>query len=556
MARTKGRAVWLVALGSSLAIALVHCASAQVNVVLTATGRALAQQDTCASYGRRACRRNDACEWTGNTCVVPKNVCSGIQARRVGGVNKKSRCDGNPACRCSGGKRCGMCVASGVGAPSPTPTPTPTTDFETTGPCDTHFYVDKDLTCGKLLNTCANWAYVKCIKSGDSCTGASHTGGNPLIAGDSCSYIWDLHLLDVKLEDKATFPNIIGNNPCKSPFYVNKDLTCGKVLNTCGGWAELKCVQAGLACTGPSHTGPNALIAGDSCSYVWDGGSLVSMAGTRANNGADNPCSIGGIVFGGTIGKCIIEQLNVYAKEINDAIQGAIPADLGVVADGSAAGIVDLGVCTAKIDANYAVTSVKGLNKLSVGPYTENGKSSLDLVQAKAVVNVVGLTTAGSASVTGTCGDLPPASTAATASGMLVVPSNSATAAMKVTIYGAGDIVLGPNPKGEICLKFETQDIQIPQCSITSVDCDLKLCFGERCIPSTTVCPLVLSAVGVTSPVFCANLASDLESTFKKSIDNAINTSGKCASVAKCKNCMNVCIDGANTPTVNEPCKK
>merc|ERR1712072_439192 len=123
--------------------------------------------------------------------------------------------------------------------------------------------------------------------------------------------------------------------------------------------------------------------------------------------------------------------------------------------------------------------------------------------------------------------------------GMLVVPSNSATAAMKVTIYGAGDIVLGPNPKGEICLKFETQDIQIPQCSITSVDCDL-----------------VLSAVVVTSPVFCANLASDLESTFKKSIDNAINTSGKCASVAKCKNCMNVCIDGANTPTVNEPCKK
>ena len=555
MARTKGRAVWLVALGSSLAIALVHCASAQVNVVLTATGRALAQQDTCASYGRRACRRNDACEWTGNTCVVPKNVCSGIQARKVGGVNKKSRCDGNPACRCSGGKRCGMCVA-GVGAPSPTPTPTPTTDFETTGPCDTHFYVDKDLTCGKLLNTCANWAYVKCIKSGDSCTGASHTGGNPLIAGDSCSYIWDLHLLDVKLEDKATYPNIIGNNPCKSPFYVNKDLTCGKVLNTCGGWAELKCVQAGLACTGPSHTGPNALIAGDSCSYVWDGGSLVSVAGLQANNGADNPCSIQSIIKDPA--DCINEQLNHNSAQINEIIQKAIPADLGVVASDKEETSVDIGICTAKAYAQYAVTSVTGINNIMIGPYSEIAGSSITTVKETAVVTLPKTGVTADASAGCSCGVLSCPTVSGNAGGKVTMPSGSSQVAMNVNMEGI-ETINPTDPKGEVCLKFATQSLKIPSCSIVDVSCDLDLSikippFGPTIhIPAGVLCPVLSAAIDAISSTFCPSLASALEGTFKSSIDNAVNGAGKC-SKSDCKNCMNLCLNGFDTPKFNEVC--
>ena len=106
MARGKGRAVWFVALVLSLTLALAHRASAI----------------TCTSYAKKACRKNDACQWTGSSCVAPTDVCSGIQAKKVGGVSKKRRCNGKAECRCSGNKKCGTCVANvGVGAPSPSP---------------------------------------------------------------------------------------------------------------------------------------------------------------------------------------------------------------------------------------------------------------------------------------------------------------------------------------------------------------------------------------------------------------------------------------------------
>ena len=227
MARAKGRAVWFVALVLSLTIALALCASAQAN--------------SCASYGKKACRNNDSCEWTSGTCVVPKNVCSGIQANKVGGMSKRSRCTGNSACRCSKKKKCGTCVANvEVGTP------------ESGGPCDSPFYVNAGLTCGQVKNTCGGWKSLTCTQSGATCTGPDRTGGNALVAGEQCTYNWSEKM---------------GN--CDSPFYVNSGLTCGMVKNTCGGWKSLSCTKSGATCTGPDRTGPNALIAGEDCTYVW-----------------------------------------------------------------------------------------------------------------------------------------------------------------------------------------------------------------------------------------------------------------------------------------------
>ena len=156
MARGKGRAVWFVALVLSLTLALAHRASAI----------------TCSSYAKKACRKNDACQWTGSSCVAPTDVCSGIQAKKVGGVSKKRRCNGKAECRCSGNKKCGTCVANvGVGAPSPSPDGGPA--------CSSPWTVNPGLTCGMVKNTCADWKYLSCAQSGKTCTGADEHRGGP-----------------------------------------------------------------------------------------------------------------------------------------------------------------------------------------------------------------------------------------------------------------------------------------------------------------------------------------------------------------------------------------
>ena len=169
MARGKGRAVWFVALVLSLTLALAHRASAI----------------TCSSYAKKACRKNDACQWTGSSCVAPTDVCSGIQAKKVGGVSKKRRCNGKAECRCSGNKKCGTCVANvGVGAPSPSPDGGPA--------CSSPWTVNPGLTCGMVKNTCTStkWTGLSCTQSGATCTGPDRTGGGQLIAGEQCSYVW------------------------------------------------------------------------------------------------------------------------------------------------------------------------------------------------------------------------------------------------------------------------------------------------------------------------------------------------------------------------------
>ena len=229
MARGKGRAVWFVALVLSLTLALAHGASAV----------------TCSGYAKKACRKNDACQWTGSSCVAPTDVCSGIQAKKVGGVSKKRRCNGKAECRCSGNKKCGTCVANvGVGAPSPSPDGGPA--------CSSPWTVNPGLTCGMVKNTCADWKYLSCTQSGKTCTGPDRTGGNALIAGEYCSYVWPLKV-----------------DACSSPWKVNPGLTCGMVKNTCAKWKSLSCSQSGATCTGPDRTGGGQLVAGESCSYVW-----------------------------------------------------------------------------------------------------------------------------------------------------------------------------------------------------------------------------------------------------------------------------------------------
>ena len=177
MARGKGRAVWFVALVLSLTLALAHRASAI----------------TCSSYAKKACRKNDACQWTGSSCVAPTDVCSGIQAKKVGGVSKKRRCNGKAECRCSGNKKCGTCVANvGVGAPSPSPDGTPSLCYSP--------WTVTDQTCGNLktipclvpLNPPAeyDWKSLFCTQSGATCTGPDRTGGGQLVAGEQCSYVW------------------------------------------------------------------------------------------------------------------------------------------------------------------------------------------------------------------------------------------------------------------------------------------------------------------------------------------------------------------------------
>ena len=299
MARGKGRAVWFVALVLSLTLALAHGASAV----------------TCSGYAKKACRKNDACQWTGSSCVAPTDVCSGIQAKKVGGVSKKRRCNGKAECRCSGNKKCGTCVVNvGVGAPSPSPDGGPA--------CSSPWTVNPGLTCGMVKNTCADWKYLSCAQSGKTCTGADRTGGGQLVAGEQCSYVWTsdtvtagpdcrspfntgplgltcfqvapplfcggwVHLDCTKSGATCTGPERTGGNqpvafeectyawplkvenPCSSPFYVNSGLTCGSVANTCGGWNSLSCTKSGATCTGPDRTGGNALIAGEYCSYVW-----------------------------------------------------------------------------------------------------------------------------------------------------------------------------------------------------------------------------------------------------------------------------------------------
>ena len=237
MARGKGRAVWFVALVLSLTLALAHGASAV----------------TCSGYAKKACRKNDACQWTGSSCVAPTDVCSGIQAKKVGGVSKKRRCNGKPECRCSGNKKCGTCVANvGVGAPSPSPDGGPA--------CSSPWTVNPGLTCGMVKNTCADWKYLSCAQSGKTCTGADRTGGGQLVAGEQCSYVWTSDTV-------TTTPGPLAN--CGSPFLVNSGLTCGMVKNTCGGWTNLDCTKSGATCTGPDRTGGGQLIAGEECTYVW-----------------------------------------------------------------------------------------------------------------------------------------------------------------------------------------------------------------------------------------------------------------------------------------------
>ena len=169
MARGKGRAARFGALVLSLTLALAHRASAQVVA------------STCTSYAKRACRKNDACQWTGSSCVVPSDACSGIQAKKVGGVSKKRRCNGKTSCRCSKKKKCGPCVADvAVGAPSP----------DGVAACSSPWPVTPGLTCGMVKNTCADWISLSCTESGATCTGPDRTGGNQLIAGEMCTYIW------------------------------------------------------------------------------------------------------------------------------------------------------------------------------------------------------------------------------------------------------------------------------------------------------------------------------------------------------------------------------
>ena len=182
MARGKGRAVRFGALVLSLTLALAHRASAQVVA------------STCTSYAKRACRKNDACQWTGSSCVVPSDACSGIQAKKVGGVSKKRRCNGKTSCRCSKKKKCGPCVADvAVGAPNccdgvACSFPWPVTPGLTCGMVKITPSVPCDLTPPCICP--ADWISLSCIESGATCTGPDRTGGNQLIAGEMCTYIW------------------------------------------------------------------------------------------------------------------------------------------------------------------------------------------------------------------------------------------------------------------------------------------------------------------------------------------------------------------------------
>ena len=176
MARGKGRAVWFVALVLSLTLALAHGASAV----------------TCSGYAKKACRKNDACQWTGSSCVAPTDVCSGIQAKKVGGVSKKRRCNGKPECRCSGNKKCGTCVANvGVGAPSPSPDGTPSLCYSPWTVTDQTCWMVKTIPC---LDSHGieedDWITLSCTQSGATCTGPDRTGGGQLTPGDHCSYVW------------------------------------------------------------------------------------------------------------------------------------------------------------------------------------------------------------------------------------------------------------------------------------------------------------------------------------------------------------------------------
>ena len=138
MARGGGRAARLGALAVAAAIAIALGAVADAQVVV----------DPCLANKKKACLKLDSCQWTGKGggCKTPANMCAGIQKKKLGGVNKKRRCNGNPACRCSKKRKCGACVANVGVTPAPAPGPVadpapgppPNTKYTTAAWCATY----------------------------------------------------------------------------------------------------------------------------------------------------------------------------------------------------------------------------------------------------------------------------------------------------------------------------------------------------------------------------------------------------------------------------------
>merc|ERR1712072_1101702 len=142
-----------------------------------------------------------------NPCTSPFYVNSGLTCSAVGNT-----CGGwtylactKSGATCTGPSRTGGGqLIAGEQCSYVWPSATPAPFNADSKPCTSPFYVNSGLTCGMVKNTCGGWTNLDCTKSGATCTGPQHTGGDQLVAGEECTYVWP-----TKLE-----------NPCTSPFYV------------------------------------------------------------------------------------------------------------------------------------------------------------------------------------------------------------------------------------------------------------------------------------------------------------------------------------------------
>ena len=149
-------------------------------------------EEACPALGRHSCRRSASCLWEKErgrrgSCGPAGDVCEAVQGRK----RRRQRCEALIAegCACFG-RKCRTCLR---GRDPPAPDGPERCEADAGEQCIGTLTVPPGLTCAEALRGCDLLRFpvtLDCSASGSSTCGAD--GSDLLLAGDSCTYVWEL----------------------------------------------------------------------------------------------------------------------------------------------------------------------------------------------------------------------------------------------------------------------------------------------------------------------------------------------------------------------------
>ena len=482
----------------------------------------------CPALGRRSCRRSASCLWEKErgrrgSCGPAGDVCEAVQGRK----RRRQRCEALIAegCACFG-RKCRTCLR---GRDPPAPDGPERCEADAGEQCIGTLTVPPGLTCAEALRGCNTLNFpvsLNCKASGFSTCGAD---GSDLLAGDSCTYTWEM--------TRGLPPEYPGG----------------------AGTAESEGV---------------APVLSPADSYV---------ALPVADN--DGPCEAAYILDKGPW-ECITSILTRELDTLNDLIQEVIPHNLDVsdsVYKEKCKGCIYVPPTWCDLVMEGGLYKVIGLDTLEIQEFTDtdtgtndppwaSDKKDCDTKQCPwpewaRPINYVqeagdfrlknALATGKAKAKVTNC----VAGGSATSEITAEVGAKDAHADMRVYIMYNSAMLASPFIRNnEICLKFKSKQVKIKKCSLEVKECKfgkLKICYMGLCvkIPSGKMCNGVEKFIAsVILDPFCEDIMGALETTFKNSVDGALNNAGSCnlfkadldpddkKDKQKCKNCMALCL--------------